>query len=221
MASPIRDPHQLKKAAPDILLVDAGNPAVDFEVLGLARTLLPQTKVLLLTDGMDEDYQLQAMRQGACGFVSKDCTPDTLERALKRVAKGEIWVSHELATSIIGKYLQGGSSNSDGRPELSRREQETLALLAEGYRNKEIANFLSVTENTVRAHLTSLYRKIQVGSRVQAALYYFEKNKHIGHPRPRETLPPSSAPGSPFIVTSNWRADRPLRTQAPGPSPKP
>jgi DNA-binding NarL/FixJ family response regulator len=180
-ASPVRDLDQLKKAAPDILLVDAADPGVDFEVLGLVRTLLPQTKMLLLADCIHEDYQLQAMQQGACGFVSKDCTPETLERALKLVAKGEIWVSHGLATSIIRKYLQGGSLNADGRPELSRREQETLALLAEGYRNKEIADFLSVSENTVRAHVTSLYKKIQVGSRVQAALYYFGKSTHNAH----------------------------------------
>ena len=192
VASPIRDSHQLKNAAPDILLVDATNPAVDFEVLELVRTLLPQAKVLLLTDGVDENYQLQALRQGARGFVSKDCTPDILERALKGVAKGEIWVGHELATSIIGKFLRSGSSHGDGRPELSRREQETLALLAGGYRNKEIATVLSVSENTVRAHVTSVYRKINVGSRVQAALYYFEKNTHNAHARPRDPLPPSS-----------------------------
>jgi DNA-binding CsgD family transcriptional regulator len=67
---------------------------------------------------------------------------------------------------------------------LSRREQEILALLAEGYRNKEIGSILSVSENTIRAHVASLYRKIQVTGRVEAALYYFGKGSKNGRPRP-------------------------------------
>jgi DNA-binding NarL/FixJ family response regulator len=179
--------ERLKKASPDILLVDAVEPSTDFKVLCQVRALLTRTRILVLTDEGDEDYQLQAIRSGAHGFVSRNCPPEVFERALRQVARGEVWVGRGLATRIIGKFLQSEAADPKA-PELSRREQEVLALLAEGYRNKEIASILSVSDNTIRAHVSSLYGKIQVAGRVEAALYYFDRNRKNGHVRP-EPLP--------------------------------
>jgi DNA-binding NarL/FixJ family response regulator len=177
---PLEAPERLKNAALDVMLVDALDPSTDFEVFSHLRAVLPQARVLVLADDPDEDYQLQAIRQGARGFVSKDCAPEVFERALKGVARGEMWIGHGLATRIIGKLLQHEANGNGDQPVLSRREQEILALLADGYRNKEIAGLLSVSENTIRAHVASLYRKIQVGGRVEAALYYFGKGRKNG-----------------------------------------
>ena len=176
--------EELKRIGPDILLVDSVNATTDFDVLSRTRALLPEIRVLLLADEPDEDYQVQAIRLGARGFVSRSCAPEVFERALKHVAKGEIWIDHGLASRIIGNLLQSDSNHNSGEPELSRRELEVLSLLSDGYRNKEIASVLSLSDNTVRAHVSSLYRKIHATSRVEAALYYFAKVRKNGSPGP-------------------------------------
>jgi len=211
----LNDPFEvseaLRNSALDVMVVDTLDPWTDLEILSHLRAVLPQARVLMLADNPDEDYQLQAIRQGARGFVSKDCPPEVFERALKGIARGEMWIGHGLASRIIGKFLQHEANAEGDQPVLSRREQEILALLAEGYRNKEIAALLSVCENTIRSHVASLYRKIQVTGRVEAALYYFGKGRKNGRPR----LPgfpsavpeaeDSSASVSP-LIESNLRA---------------
>jgi len=146
--------------------------------------------LLLLSHEEDEDFRFRAIRAGARGFVSKASDPALLERTLKRVARGEIWVSHQTASLIIGKLVRCQDSASRNHAELSRREKQIVALLADGYRNKEIAGLLAVSENTVRAHLVTLYKKIRVSSRLAAALYYFEHARQNGErppPTPAET----------------------------------
>lgn len=176
--------EELKRIGPDILLVDSVDATTDFDVLSRTRALLPEMRVLILADEPDEDYEVQAIRLGARGFVSRSCSPEVFERALKHVAKGEMWIDHGLASRIIGKLLQSEGNHNSGEPELSRRELEVLSLLSDGYRNKEIASILSVSDNTIRAHVSSLYRKIHVSGRVEAALYYFAKVRKNGSKGP-------------------------------------
>ncbi len=173
----------VKDANLDVLLLDASDPAEGLEALSELASILPGTPVLVLTDESGEDYRYQAICRGARGFVSNDCAPEVIDQALKAMAKGQMWIGHQLASDVIGKLLEREAGEGDDEAVLSPREQETLALLAEGYRNKEIAELLSVSDNTVRAHVASLYRKIQVGGRVEAALYYFGKGKRNGRPK--------------------------------------
>jgi two-component system response regulator NreC len=199
---PFEAPEELRRSALDILVVDSVGPPTDFEILSQLHTLLPNTRILVLTERAGEDYQLQAIRRGAHGFISVYCPPEIFEKALRCVTRGEFWIGHGLATKIIGKFLQREAGNPDNQPELSRREQEILALLAEGYRNKEIASVLGVSENTIRAHATSLYKKINVSSRVEAALYYFRRVQENGDPRHVVTGPHSPQPTGVFAVPS-------------------
>jgi DNA-binding NarL/FixJ family response regulator len=179
--------EQIQRARPDVLLMDASDSAADFETLSQLRILIPETRILLLADDIDEDRQFRMIQAGARGFISKDSDPALLEKTLKRVARGEIWVSHQAASMIIGKLVDSPDPAKRKSTELSRREKQIVALLADGYRNKEIANLLAVSENTVRAHLVALYKKIRVTSRLGAALYYFEQSK-------RESSATSSTP---------------------------
>lgn len=182
ISNPFDSADLLKKAALDLVILDALEPATDLDVLSHLRSLLPAVAVLVLVEDEDDDYHCEAMWRGARGFLSKDCAPEVLEKALKAMSKGEMWIGHGTATRVIGKLLQGQPNHLGGQPVLSPREQEILALVAEGYRNKEIASMLSLSENTIRAHIASLYRKIQVSGRVEAALYYFGKGKKNGKP---------------------------------------
>lgn len=176
------DLELVRRLKPNILLIDAVSPSVDLKVLGQATTLVPEAKVLLLSEDADETRQLESIRQGAYGFISKNCDPETLEKALKLVSKGEVWISHRVVSRLVGTFVRGRSSPGGDRNGLTRREQEILALLADGCSNKEIASTLCVSEHTVRAHLTSLYKKIPVTSRLEAALYYFERARQSVEP---------------------------------------
>ena len=214
LRNPFEVSETLKMTTLDVMLVDTIDPSTDFQTLSHLRAVIPQTRVLVLSDEVDEEYRLEAIRQGARGFVSKDCLPEVFERALKGVGRGEMWIGHGLATRIIGKLLHHEAGGDADQPALSRREQEILALLAEGYRNKEIASILSVSENTIRAHVASLYRKIQVTGRVEAALYYFGKGRKNGRPKPHG-LPSVELENEDFTASGSRPVSTVARAAAP------
>ena len=185
---------QIRKTRLDVLIIDTLNPTGDLEIVARVSKVLPQTKILLLSDVAEERFELEAIRAGAHGTVSKRSDPKVLERALKVVGDGEIWMSHRVASSIISEFRrwrQPLEEKSSGQ--LTKREEAILALLADGYRNKEIASRLAISENTIKTHLNTIYRKLQVSTRVEAALRYFEQAKHHGTQPGRPS--PSAATG--------------------------
>jgi DNA-binding NarL/FixJ family response regulator len=180
---------QIRKTRPDVLIIDTLNPPSDLEIVAKVSKLLPHTKILLLSEMDEERFELEAIRAGAHGSVSKRSDPKVLEKALRVVAQGEIWMSHRVASNIISEFRrwrQPVEEKSSGQ--LTKREEAILTLLANGYRNKEIASRLSISENTIKTHLNTIYRKLQVSTRVEAALRYFEQAKHrsklSGRPSP-------------------------------------
>jgi two-component system secretion response regulator SsrB len=170
----------LREAQPEILLLQASGRASDLELVSRLRKVLPKIKVLLLVDKTDEETEFQALRAGAWGCVSRATDLDTLVRACDIVGGGDIWVSQRVATRFIGKLAESENGNHASGNGLTRREWEILGLLASGSRNKEIANRLTVSENTVKTHLYTLYRKINVDCRLAATLYYFQHAKSNG-----------------------------------------
>lgn len=167
----------IRHAQPDILLIEIIDPANDLENVSRMRKLFPEIKILLLAEAADEEFELRAIGAGAWGCVSKQCEPHTLEKALKAVGDGEIWVSHRMATVIIRKSLQRKNSPQENSDELTQREWEILALVSGGYQNKEIASRLFISSNTIKAHLSTIYKKLQVRTRLGAALHYFQQAK--------------------------------------------
>lgn len=178
----------IQKAQPEILLLDILDHARDLETVSRLRTLLPETKVLLLSDSTDEEFQVRAIRAGAQGCVSKRAELAVLERALRLVGNGEFWVSHQVAARIIGKLMVGQHAEDESAGDLSQREWEILALVAQGYRNKEIASRLFISENTIKSHLGTIYRKLHVSTRLEAALHYFHDATRTGN-RPAILFP--------------------------------
>ena len=170
----------LREAQPEILLLQASGRVSDLEIVSRLRKLIPKIKVLLILDKTDEETEFQALRAGAWGCVSRATDLDTLVKVCDIVGQGDIWVSQRVATRIIGKLAQSENGDHASWNALTRREWEILALLASGSRNKEIANRLTVSENTVKTHLYTLYRKINVDCRLAATLYYFQHAKSNG-----------------------------------------
>ncbi len=170
----------IQKSRPDILLLDILSPASDLEIVSQVRKLFPETRIILLVDDADEEFQLRAIRAGARGCVSKRSEPQVLVKSLKVVGQGEIWVSHHMASRIIGEFMRFQDAGQAEPSDLTQREWEILALVANGCRNKEIASRLFISENTIKTHLYAIYKKLQVSNRLGAALYYFHQARQEG-----------------------------------------
>lgn len=174
------DVDVLRKAQPEVLLFHSSGGVSDLEVVSRLRNLAPEIKTLLFLDTPDEEIEFQSIRAGGRGCVSNASDLDTLLKAISVVGRGEIWASRQVATRLINKLAQAESADSTTLNELTPKEWKVLGLLASGSRNKEIANRLAVSENTVKTHLYTIYRKINVDCRLAATLYYFQHAKSDG-----------------------------------------
>ena len=163
---------------PDVVLLDLRMPELDgLSVLERLSALDLRCAVVMLTTSSDERDLVTSLRSGARGYLLKDMEPDQLVDALAAVVGGETVVAPEM-TSVLAKVVQGGELES-GRPErfssLTPREFEILRHLAEGQSNKEIARDLGITDGTVKLHVRSILRKLEVRSRVEAAVIAVEE----------------------------------------------
>ena len=163
---------------PDVVLLDLRMPELDgLSVLERLSALDLRCAVVMLTTSSDERDLVTSLRSGARGYLLKDMEPDQLVDALAAVVDGETVVAPEM-TSVLAKVVQGGELES-GRPErfssLTPREFEILRHLAEGQSNKEIARDLGITDGTVKLHVRSILRKLEVRSRVEAAVIAVEE----------------------------------------------
>lgn len=170
------------EARPAVLLLDLVMPDLDgLEILRQVRERSPETRVLILTGYFDEGLVLQALQQGAIGYFLKGGSTAGLVKAIRAVANGEAWVERNL----IGKFLDDlPRANRRQNPKeklgnqrgvLTKREEEVTRLVAMGHSNKEIADRLSITDKTVKTHLTSIFKKVDASHRVQLALHALQR----------------------------------------------
>ncbi|HEY7417999.1 MAG TPA: response regulator transcription factor, partial [Ktedonobacteraceae bacterium] len=161
------------RVQPDVVLMDLRMPGMDgLEAIKRVRAAWPHIAVLILTTYNEDDLMIRGLQAGACGYLLKDTDRATLFRAIRAAARNEMVVQPEVMTRILSHAAHGVSSSvaslaNNGRREadLTERELEVLESLVRGERNKEIAMCLSVSERTVRAHLSTIYMKLNVDSR--------------------------------------------------------
>ena len=152
---------------PDVVLMDLEMPDIDgIEATRRIRAAQPEVNVVLLTAFSDRERILAAIDAGAVGYLLKDAEPEELVRGLEAAARGESPLSPKAAQALVAARGETG-----GHPQLTPREDEVLGLLAEGLPNKLIARRLDISEKTVKAHLTSIFQRIGVTDRTQAALW--------------------------------------------------
>jgi DNA-binding NarL/FixJ family response regulator len=152
---------------PDVVLMDLEMPRMDgIEATKRIKAEQPGVAVVVLTSFSDRERILQAIDAGAAGYLLKDVQPAELARAIEAAARGDAPLDPRAARTILGDRRAAPPG-----AELSDREREVLVLVAEGLPNKLIARRLDISEKTVKAHLTSVYRQIGVTDRTQAALW--------------------------------------------------
>ena len=137
----------------------------------------PATRVVMLTVSEDEDDILAAMKAGASGYVLKGAGADEVAAVIRQVAAGEVYVAPALAWGLLREMSRPRTSPLD---ELTPREREVLELVGEGLSNQEIGDRLGLAEKTIKHHMTNILGKLQVRSRVEAALLAYREG--IGSP---------------------------------------
>jgi DNA-binding NarL/FixJ family response regulator len=154
-------------ARPDVVLMDLEMPDIDgIEATRRIRAAQPDVNVVLLTAFSDRERILAAIDAGAVGYLLKDAEPEEIVRGLAAAARGESPLSPKAAQALVA-----ARGEREDYPVLTPREDEVLSLLAEGLPNKLIARRLEISEKTVKAHLTSIFQRIGVTDRTQAALW--------------------------------------------------
>ncbi len=152
---------------PDVVLMDLEMPVLDgIEATRRIRKDRPGVAVVVLTSFSDRSQILRALDAGATGYLLKDAAPDEIEKAIRAAARGEAPLDPRAGSALLGARTAGSPADA-----LSEREREVLAMVARGLPNKLIARELSISEKTVKAHLTSVFRAIGVTDRTQAALW--------------------------------------------------
>ena len=156
-----------RELQPDVVLMDMLMPVMDGVAATAAiRRELPDTEVIALTSVLEDDKVVGAVRAGAIGYLLKDTEADELRRAIKAAADGQVQLSPKAAARLMREVRAPDSPEA-----LTERETDVLRLLAQGKSNKEIAHLLSLSEKTVKTHVSNILSKLNVPSRTQAALY--------------------------------------------------
>jgi len=153
---------------PDVALLDIAMPGGGIRAAADIATTAPATKIVMLTVSEDEDDLLAAMKAGAKGYVLKGVSARELTGVVRSVHAGDVYVAPALAWDLLREMSKPRQKDPLG--ELTPREREVLELVATGLSNQEVAARLSLAEKTIKHYMTNILAKLQVRSRVEAAL---------------------------------------------------
>jgi two-component system, NarL family, nitrate/nitrite response regulator NarL len=173
---------------PDVVLMDVKLPKVDgLTVLRSIQARAPRSKVILFASGDNKEDFVEAMKLGCCGILLKDASTSLIEKSIQKVHAGEIWLDSTTTAAVIRQFASPAefpAAHSNGkssreRAQLSQREREIIVLIAQGYKNKEIAEKMFITEQTVKNHLHNVFDKLGVSDRLELALYAIHNSLHL------------------------------------------
>ncbi len=169
---------QVEPMRPDVILMDIGLPdASGIETTAAIKRRWPRVAIVALTIHEDEEYFFQMLQAGASGYVPKRAAPEELLTAVRNAAAGEVYLYPSLAKLLVRDYVAGGhgAAANGVLNELTEREREVLAYLAEGSSNQEIADALTISPKTVARHRENIMAKLNLHSRSELVKYAIRK----------------------------------------------
>ena len=182
----------LQQHAPDILLLDLKMPGLDgLATLQRLQAVKNKTRVIVLTASDDKNEFVQAMKLGTSGIVLKQTATELLIKSIRKVHAGEIWLDSHTTAAVIRQFVAAedapppssvpqSANRERERSPLSQREREIVALVAQGFKHKEMAEKMFISEQTVKNHLHNIFDKLGVSDRLELALYAIHNNLHSG-----------------------------------------
>jgi two-component system, NarL family, nitrate/nitrite response regulator NarL len=182
----------LQQHEPDILLLDLKMPGLDgLATLQRLQASKNKTRVIVLTASDDKNEFVQAMKLGTSGIVLKQTATELLIKSIRKVHAGEIWLDSHTTAAVIRQFVAADEAPAANQPAavgtrdrerspLSQREREIVALVAQGFKNKEMAEKMFISEQTVKNHLHNIFDKLGVSDRLELALYAIHNNLHTG-----------------------------------------
>ncbi|MEE9277223.1 MAG: response regulator transcription factor [Dehalococcoidia bacterium] len=161
--------EEVRRLIPAVALMDVRMAGIGgVEATRRIRQQCPDTQVIVLSNYDEDRYVFDALRAGARGYLLKDVSADGLAEAIRAVARGESMLDSSLMNRVVSEFQQMQQRPQSPPDRLTPREMEVLQRLVDGFSNREIADHLVVSEKTVKSHLTSIYRKLNVRDRSQA-----------------------------------------------------
>jgi DNA-binding NarL/FixJ family response regulator len=165
----------------DIVLMDLVLPGISgAQATQEILKRFPEVRVIILTSFLDDEHILPAIRAGAAGYLLKDIAPDELSKAILATFKGQSILHPRVMTQLATKIVQPNQPELELIKTLSERELDVLRLLTQGLQNQEIGGQLSISENTVRTHISNILTKLGLRDRTQAALFGVRYFNYIG-----------------------------------------
>jgi two-component system nitrate/nitrite response regulator NarL len=174
---------------PDVVLMELKLPRIDgLTVLRSIQARAARSKVILFSSSENKEEFVEAMKLGCSGILSKDSSIGLIEKSIQTVFAGEIWLDSNTTAAVIRQFASptdfpaahvGNGKATRERAQLSQREREIIILIAQGYKNKEIAEKMFITEQTVKNHLHNVFDKLGVSDRLELALYAIHNSLHL------------------------------------------
>jgi len=176
----------IQETNPDIVLLDLRMPNMDgLAALQALQNVDKKCKIIVLTASEDKNEFVQAMKLGCAGIVLKQTAPELIVKSIRKVFGGEIWLDSHTTAAVMrqfaapGEMMNGAAVKGRERSPLSQREREIVGLVAQGYKNREMAEKMFISEQTVKNHLHNIFDKLGVSDRLELALYAIHKGLHL------------------------------------------
>jgi DNA-binding NarL/FixJ family response regulator len=177
----------VQNTKPDVVVLDLRMPNMDgLAALEAIQRMENKPRVIILTASEDKNEFVQAMKLGCSGIVLKQTAPELIVKSIRKVHSGEIWLDSHTTAAVMRQFAAPGevlgshpSARNRERSPLSQREREIVGLVAQGYKNREMAEKMFISEQTVKNHLHNIFDKLGVSDRLELALYAIHKGLHL------------------------------------------